>query len=158
MNRPPNPVRHPVAFISYWLFEEPTVPTEDEVKREETIAGLRALADLMERCPDAQAPYSIRVYHSIYSWDTADPKAEFLRVMKAIGGRWDKLPEGDQFKLKQKLGGSAEYVLSVAREAVCEARVVGSRMVERPAIEYRPPPTELVREDIIEWDCPEVLR
>jgi hypothetical protein len=151
-------MRTPWAFLSYWLFEEPTVPTEDEVKRAETIAGLRALADLLERCPDAQAPYSATVYHSIYPWECEDQKGEFIRVMKAIGGRWDKLPEGDQFKLEQKLGGNTKYILSVAREAVCERRVVGSQMVERMAASYVPPPKELVREDIVEWDCPEILR
>jgi hypothetical protein len=155
-------MRTPWAAAKYWLFEEPPVLTEEDIKRADAIAGLRALADLLERCPDAKPLYSTTVYHTIYPWDHKDPKAEFIRVMRSIGGKWEKLPEGDQFKLVQQMAGEAKYILSVAREVVCERRVVGSQMVERSverSVErYVPPPTELVREDIVEWDCPEILR
>ena len=62
-------MRTPWAFLHHWLFEEPPVLTDEEVERADTVAGLRALADLLERCPDAQVPSYVTVHHSVYDWE-----------------------------------------------------------------------------------------
>lgn len=153
-------MRTPWAAARYWLFEEPPVLTEDDIKRAGTIAGLRELADLLEAHPEAQLPssYAVSVWHTIYDNDH-EAAVEHLRgLSKKFGGLWRKEPSGETFYLIRKLGGVLEYRLGAPREAICEKRVVGSHMVQRPAQSYRMPLTELVREDIVEWDCPEVIR
>jgi hypothetical protein len=153
-------MRTPWAFAKHWLFEEPQELTDDEKKRVGTIAGLRELAALLEKHPEAQLPssYSVSVWHTIYDADH-DAAVEHLRgLSKKFGGMWKKEPSGETFYLIRSLGGVLEYRLGAPREAVCAKRVVGRHTVMRPSPRYSPPPMEPVVEDVVEWDCPEVIR
>lgn len=124
-----------------------------------TAHGLRQLADLLEDEPDSTLP-SITIWDTTYDKDHAKA-VEHLRGKAArFGGKWEKSPSGGTFYLIRRLGGKVEYRLGAPREAICTKRVVGSHMVQRPKAppSYLTIETETVREDVVEWDCPEVIR
>lgn len=145
------------AKLRRWLRDHDSYG-EDADERFATAAGLRQLADLLEDEPESELPYSVAVYHSVYGWrlpEGTTERSELRRLARQLGGRWEKGALGESFTLTRKLGGRVEYRLSTAREAVCEKRVVGQHYVEKPDYTYAP--THRVLEDIVEWDCPEVL-
>jgi hypothetical protein len=144
------------ATLRRWLRQADSYG-EDADERFATAHGLRQLADLLEDHPEAKLPFSVTVYDTSYDPDHDAAVAHLRGKAKLFGGRWDKEPSGETFALVRKLGGLVTYRLSAPREAICEKRVVGTRMVTRP-ITAPPVPTETVREDIVEWDCPEVIR
>jgi hypothetical protein len=142
------------ATIRRWLRDYDSYgPEADE--RFATAFGLRQLADLIEDHPEAKLPFMVNVYDTLYDADH-DKAVQHLRgKAKLLGGRWKKDPAGESFYLVRELGGKVSYRLGAPREAICEKRVVGRRP------RYIPPPVthELDRmEDIVEWDCPEVIQ
>lgn len=132
--------------------------TDDEQlkKREGTIAGLRRLADLLEAEPEAKYPtYGIMIYHRV------DTVQEMRELAKKFRGRWDKNGSASSFTLSQCLGGVVQYKMEIDREKVCKKRVLGTRMVWKSVplpTYYSSFETQLVQEDIVEWDCPEILK
>lgn len=143
-------MRSPITFIKHWLFEEP----EPDDERRATIMGLRALARALERHPELEMPFNTVVYHNVGKDEPALTRLRELR--RLMPGLWTKAPAGENFILEHVLGGKVKYRLEAKREDVCEKRVVGQRTVQRPDYRYPPPMTTVV-EDIVEWDCPEIL-
>lgn len=104
--------------------------------RDETIQGLRALADFLAEHPDVPLP-------SLTLNAFVDTKAEIAAIARVAP--WGKNHNGDWFFLTRSFAGTVRLDINVPRGQVCERVVIGQRTV--PAHE----------EDIVEWKCDESL-
>lgn len=141
---------------------EPVKPESKPDPRTEYIAGLRALADLLEQNPDLEPPY--------HGYDTdmlIIPRREAQRAVlaawaRALPGRKDKTPSGDYFRLTGGLRGLKLMVLC-DRGEVCEKRVLRTETVTEtvpdPVYVAAAPLVERETErEIVEWVCaPSIL-
>lgn len=104
------------------------------------IAGLRALADLLEQKPNLPLPSSPSLstagtniawylFGGVEPLDHAAQKAQAAEIVRAIPGTFDKVDNGDLFRFQGRIGGLPAEVI-VDRRAVCERVVVGTRVVE----------------------------
>src|SRR5690606_12235427 len=69
--------------------------------------------------------------------DGAEQKATAARIIRAIGGKWDKAPFGDTMRFNQERDG-LRLCVSAERTAVCERVVIGVETVTLPAVEAQP--------------------
>lgn len=135
--------------------------------RSEYIAGLRALADLLEAHDDVILPYGAgaddwakSVKMTFYCGD----KAEFIAFTKAFPGKLDKqVDEGSPgygFELHGRLHGLHLYA-AVKRSQVCTRVVTGTREVTTKVPAPGAPVVPMVEitqtvEDV-EWICEPLL-
>jgi hypothetical protein len=130
--------------------------------RAEYVAGLRALADLLEANTDVPVPtYGADRWQPI-RWvitgeSAAEQKAAIAAVVRAVGGTWAKRSTGkndDLFTFDGRLAGLYLDILT-HRETVCRRVVTGTREVTATI----PPATKevTVTEDIVEWICEPLL-
>jgi hypothetical protein len=130
--------------------------------------NLRTLADLIEAHPDLPLPYAVAYgttdpsidvhwYLHLDHVDLPEEKAIAARIVLALGGKWDKFENGEDFRFKQDRGGLKLDVV-VHRAAVCERVVTGSHEVTMPATAARPAAPERVEtvEDVT-WICSSLL-
>ena len=122
------------------------------------VAGLRELADLIERAPAVAGPCP-SYQHNLF----AESGESMAGLAKAIGGRWDKVTVGDYFVLRRRIAGDwfsgVTVEINGRHEQVCERVVTGTRTVEIPDPEVvASAPKVRIEEDVIEWRCPDVLR
>lgn len=110
--------------------------------REDTIKGLREMADFLEAHPAVPVPW-------FFEHAFVETKAEIVRIARE-GGGWDKAHAGGYFSLRKEFSGGVVFSVSVAREQVCERVVVGHHIV--PAVNL----PERVEEDV-EWVCDKAL-
>lgn len=134
------------------------ISTTDQ--RAALVAGLRALADDIERSADAPLPtHKPRAEWLIFG--DADQKATAATVVRDIGGAWEKGGRhnaGDFLDFTKDYGGGVLATVVVDRPQVCERIVTGTETVTIPATEAteaQPERTE-VRE-IVEWRCSPLL-
>lgn len=133
--------------------------------RVEYIAGLRALADLLETKPDLPLPDTHEVYWHLFSGHTTAlehidlpaQKAEAARIVRLLGGTVDKWETGDLYRFRRHLHGWAAEVV-VDRPAVCERVVVSAEVVTKQVPDPNAPLVE-VRETVeqVEWRCKPLL-
>lgn len=135
------------------------------VERSQYIAGLRELADILEKHEDLELPHEGSgdyTYLTIYP-DSSVSLEQFRTFIVAVG---DADKEGDDtfFRLRTTLGGKHGLRLEMAtyRNEICERRVVGRRKVTKserdPELVAQIPLVEReVVEDIVEWDCRPLL-
>ena len=127
-----------------------------------TSALLRQAADLIDANPDLPVPvvtsYSsgtVNVGWQLMNSDAKDAQKSAVRkIVKTIGGKWDKREGGDVLYLSRKIDG-LELTIFVDREQVCERIVTGTKTVTIPA-----KPAErarVVEVDEVEWRCEPVL-
>lgn len=127
--------------------------------RAEYVAGLRALADLLEQHPDLPLPYEDKFSWNVWPHETADVKAEISRIRRLLPGRFDKrAPDSEYAAVYFTLTGHLRgLTLEIAtyRDQVCERVVTGQREVTTEV----PTATETVTvtEDIVEWRCHPLL-
>lgn len=145
--------------------------------RAEYIAGLRELADRLEKQLDLPLPTHGSIEWLLFSnTDLANPELDKLaeqklraaRIVKHLGGA-NKQPGGAQlFSFTRNLGGPAglETRVSVHREAVCERVVTGTKKTKRwvkdpeqvDQVMVHIPEVEVeVEEEIVEWVCNPLL-
>lgn len=131
--------------------------------------NLRILADLIEAHPDLPLPYAVAygtdagidvhwyLHIGDLTGDLPGQKAAAARVILELGGTWVKSERGEQFGFTQRRGGLRMDV-QVARAAVCERVVIGSREVTVPASPARAAEPERVEtvEDVT-WICSSLL-
>lgn len=126
------------------------------------IAGLRALADLLEQHDEIPLPSSpgtrrsggVQWYLFGDKHEHADQKARAAEMVRLIPGRFEKYETGDLFRFGGSLAGLPVEII-VDRPAVCERVVTGTREVKREVtipVETR---TETVTETVedVEWVC-----
>lgn len=123
---------------------------------------LRAIAAVLDEHPDLPAPYVT----SGGSWADAtwqlmiaagnevEQKALARRIVKTIGGKWDKQDLGDTMLYQQSREGFSLRI-SADRSAVCERVVTGIETVTIPAIEAQPERVEI--REVVEWRCEPLL-
>lgn len=130
--------------------------------RTEYVAGLRILADLLERHDDLPLPT-----HGDVSWLLFGTKGErdtAAQIVRRMPGIWTKVPYGDEGKetlfgfIAEQRGVSLKVV--VYRDAVCERIVTGTERVTEtipdPAVQV--PLVEVTREvETVEWRCSPLL-
>ena len=127
-------------------------------ERAEYIAGLRALADVLEANPHAKLPQTGNGLPLTWvtSWED-DPKAATLAIVRAVGGKWNKLSGGTDgaiLRFATSLHGFSVEILC-SREQVCRRVVTGTETVDLPAVEAQPARTET--REVIEWVCEPLL-
>ena len=133
------------------------------VTREQQIAGLREFADFLEQNPEVPME-DWRIGITYYTYDDEPVK----QAARAVAG-WDKIYSDNFLDLAMSFGRDPEmpdsdrnvglrYVISVAREKVCEAKVVGKKVVKKRDPEaLKAVPMIEVEEDIVEWECTPLL-
>lgn len=108
-------------------------------KRTEFIAGLRELADFLEKHRAAPLPVG---YLNAFPDDDID----LASIARAIGSA-EKDFNGDWLFLNKQFG-PIQYAVSIKRERFCEKRVIGTRIV---------PASPEHEEEIFAWDCVESI-
>ena len=126
--------------------------------RAEYIAGLRELADLLERHDDLPLPYHGSGISELL-WvettrDTDEQKAVAAKFARLIPSTIAKEPRGDALDVKGRIRG-LRVCLIVDRDAVCERIVKGTKTVTIPAKPAEPERTVVV--DEVEWRCAPIL-
>lgn len=124
--------------------------------------SLRLAADLVEQYPNLPAPYVTsgsngRAHVSWYLQNEgtlAEQKADAARLVRVLGGKWNKMGGASDFYFKQ-VRGALYLTVAVQREAVCERVVTGTKAVVLPAQEAQPERT--VELEIAEWRCEPLL-
>lgn len=138
-------------------------PVDQPDPRVEYIAGLRALADLLEAKPDLPTPDTNDMYWHLFGYtggsklDLAAQKAEAARIVRLLGGTIDKYETGDLYRFKRHLHALKLEVI-VDRPAVCERVVVSAEVVTKQVPDPNAPLVE-VRETVeqVEWRCKPLL-
>jgi len=125
------------------------------------IAGLRALADVLERHADLPLPsYGTADYNPIYlAFFGADAREELAAAARVMPCRLDKDATEKWFNLDGWLRG-LRIQLTAKRDLVCERVVIGTETVVEqvpdPAVEV--PMVEVVREqEVVQWRCGPLL-
>ena len=91
-----------------------------------------------------------------YRGDSAKEKEFVRKVIRALGGLWEKDPNGSTMYFKQEdVFGYFSTTIYVDRDAVCERKLVGTKDVEVPAQEAVEAHVETV--PLYEWECGSLL-
>lgn len=118
-------------------------------RAQELEAGLRELADFI-RDHGVELPCDLTfssAYNFLYDSDgmTARQKARKTAKVLAKGGKAEKKFDGNYLELTRKFG-PIKVEINVAREVVCEKRVVDR-------IEHPERVLKAYTEEVVEWDC-----
>jgi len=129
----------------------------NEEKRAELVQSLRDFADWIEETPEAILDSWGDVWVTFYG-----ATKEQVVALAQTPGKFTKRFSGGSMELERSFGSEessrVRYMMSVPREQVCEAKVVGKKMVERRNYEAeRAIPKIMVEEDVIEWECTPLL-
>lgn len=132
--------------------------------RDEYIAGLRMLADLLEAHPELMLPYDGGDGSPlcIIPIGRARQREQLTAWAKALPGRKEKKPRGDAFDLTGTVRGVHIKVIC-NRDNVCEKVVLGTETVTEtvPDPEYMAAAPLVEREterEIVKWVCaPSIL-
>lgn len=145
--------------------------TETATKSATMIATLQKITDLLATHPDLPVPFisiydhnperaDLNWYFHINGRDKGtSQKALAQEVIKAVGGKWAKSFAQEDANFRQLRDG-LDFHIVVAREAVCERVVTGTKTVTRevpdPSVDV---PTIEVTEEIetVEWVCSPLL-
>jgi hypothetical protein len=135
--------------------------------RNETIAGLRALADMLAEHPELPVPIGVDLSVFIREegeytdpdlgeWKVTKTEAEKLaEVARALPGRVEKEQDDSFVRVIKNLPGGVTYRALASRDEVCTRKVVGTETVEVP--DYERTPTKKVEREIVEWECEPIL-
>lgn len=138
-----------------------TEPTDQQ--RADYVAGLRALAEVLEQHPEVPLPYNptqgVISFHFLFG---ENPRADMAATVRALPCRLDKDPRGDDyFDLIGRLHG-LNVRLVAFRQDVCTRVVVGTREVEEEvpdpdALAQVPTVTQTRLVEDVEWQCTPLL-
>ncbi|WKN47114.1 hypothetical protein [Nocardioides sp. Arc9.136] len=130
-------------------------------KRAAMVAGLRALADDIERST-ALLPTHVPVAQWLIFGDQ-NQKETAAQVVRSLGGHWDKGRRhggGDLFDFTKEYGGGVRAEVVVDRDEVCERVVVRTETVTIPATDLQviePQPERTETREVVEWRCAPLL-
>lgn len=145
------------------ISEQPEVPVDPE--RAAYVAGLRALADLLEANPDLVLPFDGRTHPiSVFARTGDDQRTALAAWVRALPGRKDKRETGTGGRIFEVAGSLRGLRVSVMadRDEVCERVVVGTREITEtvpdPELVAAVPTVTVTRtEEIVDWVCHPVL-
>lgn len=132
-----------------------TTTTTTTFKDKTMTESARALAQFLADNPEVdEMMTSTTMYIFSYS------ETEFRRV-NALLGTFEK--NSDSYGLEAvKVFGKIRLVHSIAHEAMCEKKVVGTKVVKKMVPKEAQPEVEMIEveeeEEITEWVCPETWR
>ena len=125
--------------------------------RAEYIAGLRELADLLERHDDLPLPYRGSMSDLVWievTRDADEQKALAAKFTRLIPSTISKEPRDTALDVKGSIRG-LQVCMVVNRSAVCERIVKGTKTVTIPAKPAEPERT--VEVDEVDWVCGSIL-
>lgn len=130
-------------------------------KRAEYVAGLRALADLIEQHDDLPTPYGVTAQWINVSSSQEDQRRIAQTFARVMPGKIDKGVRDDAFDLDGHVG-AVEVSMIVSRNAVCRRVVKDVREVTREIPDpdaLAAVPTVTVTETVedVEWVCEPLL-
>ena len=129
-----------------------------------TVDRLRDVADLLAFLPDhIPHPYvtagswgtEISWYLTLDTKNEAEQKRLAADIVRHLGGTWEKGLLGETFIFDSRVEPGLRLLIAVAREAVCERVVTGTKRFTVPAMEAVPERTEI--REIVEWRCEPLL-
>jgi hypothetical protein len=112
--------------------------------------------------PEYYTEFSRDVTVKNKAWDKGTPSYEVDRekslariaaISAALPGRKDKVMDEDGLKLVITTPSGASLTFTCAKEVTCTKKVVGKKWVEP----YTPAPREGHYEDIVEYECDEIV-
>lgn len=137
--------------------------TENTDNRSECIAGLRAMADLLEATDALPLPEPVNFAWNVWGNFQDDVPAEVARIAKLLPGRLDKNDptvsdfNGRYYQLTGKVGGLTTEICAY-REMVCERVVTGSETVTKTVPAPDAPTVEVTETvETVEWICKPIL-
>lgn len=126
-------------------------------RAEKLQASIRICEFLLDN-PDFPIPGDLRGWmgtytHYVYG-DDDEQKIELIRLTRMLGSVDKVTPSERQFGVERDFGGMKLRVVA-DREATCNKKVVGTKMVTREVIKV-PAVYETVEEEVeeVEWECP----
>lgn len=132
--------------------------------REVFLSELKSIITLLEQNPELPLPYEVgeNAWNAL-RWYPSTP-AEAAKLVKALGGRWEKNdPKSSEFDathliMKAKLGRELHVRVTVSREGICEKKVVGTETKKVTKV-VQPQVTKEVYEevDVVEFECKSLL-
>ena len=113
----------------------------------ETVAGLRELADYLEKHADKFGTTDIYGGATAFPYGDRGPS-----LVAALPGSWEKIPFDSSLEVRQMFG-EVRFDISVSRSQVCEKVPTGRTVTRRV-----PTAWEEVEEEEYEWDCKPILQ
>lgn len=135
-------------------------PQQADADRAAFVAGLRQLANLLEKVPACPLPEN---YGGV-KFTAEVSTLEELRAACHLSGPWEKDYQGEiadyrkELATKEGLGYFARspfpltYTVRIKREEVCKKRVVGREYIP-PTTGHYVPPSAGYYKDNVEWEC-----
>lgn len=139
-----------------------TTPETTTDPRVEYIAGLRALADVLEANPHLRLPYDgSHKGAALAIMPHGDERQELADWVRALPGKKEKKDRGEYFDLNGTLHGLHIKVIC-DRDEVCERVVTGTREVtedvrDPEALAAVPMITVTKTVEDVEWRCSSIL-
>ena len=127
--------------------------------RADYIAGIRAVADLLEAKPDLPLPVTREFHWYLFGsqLELATQKAEAARIVRLIGGQHDKYETAELFRFRRQIHGVETQVI-VDRPAVCERKVIAAEVVTKLVPDPSAPLVEVTETvETVEWVCAPLL-
>lgn len=159
----------PASLVDFWYADaehlrvveratyQPAADAPAGDDRSEYTAGLRLLADLLDRHPEVPLPYDGSAAPLVISFLSDNPKAKLAAAARAFPGPLSKDADGTYFDLNGHLRGLLVQFTAL-RNAVCERVVVGTDTVVKQVPDPAAPMVAVVEEvDRVEWVCSPVL-
>lgn len=155
--------------VDPWALVEPTPAEpvdEPESERAAYTRGLREIADWYDAHPEVPMPYHTSVQtgkleatFDIYL-NGADQRARLSTIARAMG-QFDKVPDGDLFRVVRRFGGIA-VTAQAQRDEVCERIVVGTHEVtelvpDPEAVAALPTVAVTKVVEDVRWECRSIL-
>ena len=139
-------------------FDAPLTP------RQQQIAELRRIVDVLEANPDIDLPMDWgRSPFSEVTWYASDA-VEAARICKAIGGPWSKNDpnagdwNANNMRLRTKVDREIHVSVIVSRGLVCERKVVGKKKVKKAVVVQAERTEErYVEVDDVQFECGSLL-
>ena len=136
-------------------------PPPDDDPRAGYIAGLRALAGVLETNPGIPLPGSGSRYSLLITFfDEATAKETMAAAARAFPCSWRKKSsgrDGEYFDLTGRLEG-LQLELSAPRDVVCERVVTGTEVREVDEVVQPEVTRKVTREvEVVEWRCGTLL-
>jgi len=122
--------------------------------RADTLRGLQGLIDFLEVHTEIELPnFDFPIY-----FFGEEAKKNVKEVAHSLGS-FEKNENDSYLTLRKKFGGGVILRAVFTRSAVCTKRVIGTRKVMKDVYPDSVESTRVeVEEDIVEWDCPSLLR
>ncbi len=126
--------------------------TFDKAQKDQVIAGLRKIADVLEANPDLRPPY---VGSCVMRVNTV---SEMREAAKCYGGTFTKRSDDSSYNLTRIIAPNLNILIYADHQDVCTRIVLGTRKVPAvtlPAREETTVPEH--EEEIVQWHCPELV-